>query len=253
MNVPRKDTIWAILDVFETGRLSLDRYSSAEILPDNGGISYGRHQATSDSGTLASVLRAYLTRGGNWEGDPSPSALLSHIEATEWPRSGEPTPSWARASLPLLQEAGTEVPMQEAQDYVFEQDYWLPAVSTWTDLGLRTALGLLVIYDTWIHSGAKGVGYIRPKFPELPPSKGGGEKAWVTAYVQARGAWLRAFDSAAVRASTYRTDSLARLIEEERWDLEPPFRLLKPSVLIPVLSPERTEEKVQVDSLPGCE
>ena len=58
------------------------------------------------------------------------------------------------------------------------------------------------------------------KFPEVPPSKGGKEKAWITAYTRARNKWLLERSSAAVKASAYRTKDLLKMIEEKNWNLD---------------------------------
>ena len=64
------------------------------------------------------------------------------------------------------------------------------------------------------------LGELRRKFPEVPPSKGGKEKAWITAYTKARHEWLLSRSRAAVKASAYRTKDLLKMIEEKNWNLD---------------------------------
>ena len=49
--------------------------------------------------------------------------------------------------------AGDDPVMHKAQDEVFDVNYWLPAVNHCKNIGITSALGHLVIYDTCIHSG----------------------------------------------------------------------------------------------------
>ena len=61
---------------------------------------------------------------------------------------------------------------------------------------------------------------IRRRFREVPPSMGGKEKAWITAYVKARHEWLLGSRKKFVRASSYRTKDLMKMIEEKNWNLD---------------------------------
>jgi len=56
-------------------------------------------------------------------------------------------------------------------------------------------------------------------FPESPPAGGGDERAWTTAYVNARHRWLSKHSRPAVRKTTYRTTCFKREIRRSNWDL----------------------------------
>ena len=90
-------------------------------------------------------------------------------------------------------------------------------------MGLQTALGHLIVYDTCIHSGPGGVAVIRSRFPQLPPSKGGDEKVWAAAYVAARRSWLLENKNPLVQKTVYRMDSLNEIIRSGNWDLSTPL------------------------------
>jgi hypothetical protein len=123
----------------------------------------------------------------------------------------------------LLKVAGADPVMHEAQDEVFDVNYFLPAVNHAKDIGLTTALGLLVIYDTCIHSGPGRVGTHRAAFPEKSPKSGGDEKAWIKAYLNARRAWLLANSNPIVQKTVYRQDAILDLIKVDNWNLKFPF------------------------------
>ena len=120
----------------------------------------------------------------------------------------------------LLRKAGKEDPvMKDVQDSFFEEAYFKPALKWAEKEGFTLALSLLVIYDSFIHSGSI-LWLIRRKFPEMPPSKGGKEKAWITAYVKARHEWLSGSKRKLVKASAYRTKDLLKMIEDRNWNLD---------------------------------
>lgn len=90
----------------------------------------------------------------------------------------------------LLREAGRRDPvMRRIQDEFFEEVYFKPAMAWADEHRFRLPLSALVIYDSYIHSG-RLLRVIRGSFTELPPSRGGDERAWTTAYVRARHRFL---------------------------------------------------------------
>jgi hypothetical protein len=77
---------------------------------------------------------------------------------------------------------------------------------------------MLVIYDSFIHSGSI-LDFLRARFPERPPASGGDEATWITQYVRVRHEWLTHHSNPDVRPSSYRTRDLAREIAAGNWDL----------------------------------
>jgi chitosanase len=119
----------------------------------------------------------------------------------------------------LLKSAGNEDPvMRNTQDVFFDRRYLQPALRWAADNGFKRALSLLVIYDSFIHSGSI-LGFLRERFPERTPASGGNEGTWIKQYVDARHAWLSSHSNSAVRASDYRTRDLTREISKGNWDL----------------------------------
>jgi chitosanase len=219
----QKKVIDSVLSIFETGRLPTpSAYSTCAILTDGAGISYGKHQCTDRSGSLDKIVDLYITRGGKQAEELKQFVpkLATNETAKVDPRN---VPSWAKYLMGVLKTAGADPVMQSCQDEVFDANYWIPALGHVNQIGLKTAMGALVIYDTCIHSGPGGVAIIRARFPEAAPCNGGDEKAWVSAYVNARREWLAANKNPIVQGTVYRMDALREIIRTGNWDLSTPL------------------------------
>ena len=108
--------------------------------------------------------------------------------------------------------------MRRVQDEFFDRRYFRPAVQ-WADTnGFALPFSGLVIYDSFIHSGGI-LDVLRKRFPEVPPARGGSEKAWITQYVDVRHRWLAHHPKPALQATVYRTRCFTRDIARENWDL----------------------------------
>jgi len=220
----QKRAIDSVLSIFETGRVpTAASYATCSILADGAGVSYGKHQCTDRAGSLDLVVKAYIKKGGKLAKELDACLpLLASNASTKVPPKG-PWGAEVTNLIALLKSAGSDPIMQEAQNEVFDTNYFLPAVSHAKDIGLTTALGLLTVYDTCIHSGPGGVSAIRAKFPEPSPAKGGDEKAWVCAYIAARRNWLAGNSNALVQKTVYRMDALNDLAKSNNWDLALPL------------------------------
>lgn len=219
----QKSVIDAIVSLHETGRLpSPAAYSTVAILRDGAGISYGKHQSTDRSDSLDAIVYRYCDKGGLWTAQIIPflSKLRNDVSTRIDP---ENPPQWTKDLMSLLAEAGKDPLMQEAQDEVFDEGYWTPAVQKCTAMKLSTPLAHLAVYDTCIQSGPGRVDSLRNNFREVPPSRGGEEQSWVQAFLLARRNWLRASSNPLVRRSVYRVDAMLGLVSTGNWDLSTPF------------------------------
>lgn len=227
----QKKVIDSVLSIFETGRVPTPAsYSTCAILADGAGISYGKHQATDRAGSLDKIVDLYIQKNGK-HGEELKQflpKLASNETAKVDPKN---PPSWAKYLMGVLKEAGKDPVMQEAQDAIFDSGYWFPALGLASSIGLTTALGHLVVYDTCIHSGPGGVAVIRARFPEASPANGGDEKAWIKAYISARRVWLAGNQNKLVQGTVYRMDSFAEIIKSDNWSLQTPLRIR--GVIIP--------------------
>ena len=121
--------------------------------------------------------------------------------------------------LSLLKGSGLDPVMQESQDEFFDEHYWKPAVK-WFELNKFTLpLSMLVIYDSFIHSGSI-LTFLRNKFSASIPSKGGDEKEWITSYLNVRHEWLKNHSNPILRKTIYRTRDMLAAVEKGNWDLK---------------------------------
>ena len=221
-----RKAIDAVLSIFETGKLpSAAAYATCTVLKDGAGISYGKHQCTDKAGSLDLVVKRYIELGG-----AQAAALGKYLpqlatnESTKVDPAG-PFPAWLTDLIAVLKVAGKDPVMQQAQDEVFDEVYFAPAVQRAAGYGLTTALGLLTVYDTCIHSGPGRVATHAQAVKEPAPKAGGDEKRWVTEYIGVRRAWLGASSNALVQRTVYRMDALIALIRADNWDLRTPFEV----------------------------
>jgi chitosanase len=219
----QKRVIDSTLSIFETGRVpSPESYSTCTILNDGAGVSYGKHQSTDRAGSLDKIVDLYIQNKGVLS--DKLKEFVPKLATNETSKiSQKNIPSWASELIKILKEAGKEPIMQQAQDSVFDSCYWIPALGHVSNIGITTALGHLVVYDTCIHSGPGGVATIRNRFPEASPANGGDEKAWIKAYILARREWLLGSSNQLVQKTVYRMDSLIDIAKNNNWDLVTPL------------------------------
>lgn len=207
----QKSVIEGVINAFETGTADGD-YGCISVYNDGPHdipqITYGRSQTT-EYGNLRILVQRYVESGGSYS-----------TQLREFSDSVGSVPlTGSRDFKRLLREAGRKDPlMQQIQDQFFEERYFSPAMKWADDHGFILALSGLVIYDSCVHSGSI-LWLIRQRFPDNPPSLGGEEKAWITAYVRERHEWLQGHHRPAVRSSCYRTEDLKREIATGNWYL----------------------------------
>ena len=214
-----KDKIERIVNVFETGTPD-GRYSALVKYkdykdPETGSlmvqITYGRSQTT-EFGNLRPLLKKYIAGNGQY------AAILS----TYMIKVGEkPSLSTDKAFCDTLKLAGNDPVMHQCQDEFFDSYYYLPALGWFNQMGFTLPLSLLVIYDSHIHSGSV-LSFLRERFPESPPAKGGDEKKWITQYTDARHQWLATHKNKLLQATIYRTQCFKDQIKANNWDLLQP-------------------------------
>lgn len=205
------------LNVFETGSPEGD-YSNVSIYKDGGGgayrqITYGASQTTQD-GNLDKLLYKYVKL--------SDTDVAKRI-ALELPTKGRRDLVNDKTFISLLKQAGKEDIMKQVQDEFFDEAYFIPAYKWFIDNKFELPLSMLVIYDSFIHSGGI-LSFLRKRFNEVPPAKGGDEKAWIKAYVSTRRKWLANHSNKILRNTVYRMDTMQSCIASDNWDLEKPYK-----------------------------
>jgi chitosanase len=207
----QKRIIEQVVNAFETGSAQ-GNYAALAIFHDGPHdirqITYGRSQTT-EYGRLRELLEAYTATRGLFANDLRPFVeKVGSVPLTD-----------NAVFKTLLKRAGKEDPvMREIQDSFFDRAYFLPAGKWAENQGFVLPLSMLVIYDSFIHSGSI-LWTIRQKFSENPPSLGGKGKAWTAAYVNARNSWLAGHPRPVVRKTVYRTACLKKEIARENWNL----------------------------------
>lgn len=210
-----KNKILQILNVFETGSPEGD-YGKISTFYDGPNrirqITYGRSQTT-EFGNLKELIQMYISNGGKYA-----KLFLPYID-----RIGK-TPSLVTNStfLNLLKNASKDPIMRSSQDDFFDIRYWNPAFEFFKENGFTYPLSMLVIYDSYIHSGGI-LRFLRQRFKEVPPAKGGDEKTWISQYVNTRHNWLATHSTIPIlRKTIYRTNCFREQISKDNWDLSKP-------------------------------
>lgn len=211
----QKRTAQAIVNVFETSRV-LGDHGRVTLLPgDPGHLTYGRSQTTLTSGNLHLLVKAYC------EAPEAACAealvpFLGRLAACDLALDQDVTLRSA------LREAGKDPVMRDVQDAFFDRVYWTPAVASAETIGIRSALGTSVVYDSRVH-GAWGA--MRDRTTAAAHGTPGqiGERAWVERYVEERRAWLGGHSNALLRRTVYRMDAFRDLIASDRWELPLPL------------------------------
>ena len=212
----QQESAQAIVQVFETGKLGTKKaYSVVTLLRgDTGGLTYGKHQTTINSGNLYLLIKAYTeTAGALYATQFVPYMALLAKKA--------PLLASNTAFKKLLADAGTDPVMQKAQDDFFDRVFWEPAVKTATAYGFTRPLSAAIIYDSMIHGSW---GMIRDRTNNaVGAPKSINEVTWIQAYNNTRRSWLANHSNKLLRNCVYRQDALKALMAAGEWDLSPPF------------------------------
>lgn len=210
----QKQTAQAIVNLFETGAV-LGDYGNVTVIPgDTGHLTFGRSQTTLGSGNLLDLLQRYCSNDGARFGHRL-SPWLARFEATDLSLDSD-------LRLHNLLRATADDPiMRETQDVFFDEVYWQTAARIAANLGIASALGTAVVYDSTVHGSWKSM-------RDRTIAQSGalvtlGEKKWITAYVNTRRAWLTSHPRSDLRKTAYRMEAFLRLIEQGYWGLELPL------------------------------
>lgn len=200
-----------VINVFETGSTQ-GNYAVISIYNDgpNGirQVTYGRAQTT-EYGNLEALVEMYVEHNSPFSAELRP--YLPKIGVT--PLVGD------ERFKQLLKHAGEHDPVMRAtQDVFFDRHYFQPAMNWAENNGFTRALSALVIYDSYIHSGSI-LPFLRKRFAERPPNKGGDEMAWIAQYVEARHQWLATASNPDLHHTVYRAQCFKDQIAQNNWEL----------------------------------
>ena len=213
LTVTQAQAAKAIVNLFETGAVRGD-YGQVTLLPgDTGRLTYGRAQTTLGSGNLDVLIERYCAAAGARFG----ARLRTWLPALA---ARSPAADTDQKLHNVLRACADDPVMRDVQDAFFDEMYWEPAVRAATRMGMRSPLGVAVVYDGWVH-GAWGL--LRDR-----TSAGGtllkvGEHEWIHHYVRTRREWLATHPNALLRQTVYRMDAFERLITLDAWSLPLPL------------------------------
>lgn len=212
----QKQTCKAIVNLFETGspRGEYSRVTSHR--DDLGGLTYGCSQTTLASGNLYLLVLDYCAREDARHAE-SLSAYLPRLKARD---AALNTDGELHA---LLTRAGDDPVMQDTQDRFFDEVFWQPAERHARHLGIESALGHCVIYDSQIHGSLRRI--MQKTDAEFGSCRDRGETAWVSRYVDTRRDWLLNHRNPLLPRTVYRMDTFRELIAQQRWNLALPLRI----------------------------
>lgn len=214
LSAHEKAAAQAIVNIFETGSIRGD-YAMVTLLPgDSGQLTYGRSQTTLASGNLYLLIKDYAARV---EGAFS-AILLSYLPFLE---TRDAALNHDLTFRQLLKDAGGDPVMHEVQDIFFDRVYWASAMRSAEALGVETALGRAIVYDSVVHgSWALIRDLTRKRHGEL---KKIGEKKWFQHYVRERRQWLATHRMRILHKTVYRMDAFEAIIKADNWKLALPF------------------------------
>jgi len=204
----------AIINIFETGK-ALGSYSQVTLIRgDSGHLTYGRSQTTLASGNLYLLVVDYCDAAGAQRADEL-RPYLARLKRADLTLDNDMT--FRR----LLKEAGDDPVMHTVQDSFFDRVYWTPAVTAATALGIRTPLGIAVVYDSRVHgSWALMRDRTVRKYGDVAAL---GEEPWIGKYIATRRSWLATHSNSVLHATVYRMDAFKALIAAGNWKLDLPF------------------------------
>lgn len=222
----QKKTAEAIVNTFETGK-PRGNYAAVTLLAgDPGHLTYGRSQTTLASGFLYVLVQHYVdTPGAQYADDFRP--YLDRLMDKDLSLDHDQN---LRTFLKL---AGADPVMQREQDEFFDKSFWQPAAAAAASIGIQSALGTAVVYDSRVHGSWVRI-RDRTNSAVGTPVKAG-EQKWVKAYVDTRRSWLANHSNPLLRKTVYRMDSFLALIAANNWVLALPITVrgqkIDPAVL----------------------
>jgi chitosanase len=221
VDAERKQRAAQITSTFENSTLEL-QYDYVENIRDGRGLTAGRAGFTSATGDLLLLVRRYTeAKPGNGLAPYIPA--LEAVNGTDSVRGlGGFADAWA--------EAAEDPDFRDLQDQVVDELYFFPAMAMAADLGIKTPLGQMIIWDTMIQHGAGGDNGTRAIIEEtqghLGPI-GQDEPAWLDAFLDARLRHLldmyRGTTEDADVSSASRVEALRSLLQAPNLALEPPL------------------------------
>jgi chitosanase len=211
----RKDIINNIVSIFETGRITdFKGYSTVTSLEgDSGGLTYGKHQTTLNSGGLFFLISLYIennVRSNRKDHLP----FLPFLERLE---QKDNSLNYDSKFKKILERAGSDPIMRLCQDDFFDRNYWIPAKNKLKEMNFSFPLTLAITYDSFIHGSFNTINKAIGKETD--------EKKWASKYNEERFNWLSTHKKPLLRKSVYRQNEFRKIINDNNFDLNEPLRV----------------------------
>jgi chitosanase len=217
----RKQRAAQITSTFENSTLEL-QYDYVENIGDGRGLTAGRAGFTSATGDLLLLVRRYT------EAKPG-NGLAPYIPALE-AVNGTDSVMGLGGFADAWAEVAEDLDFRDLQDQVVDELYFFPAMTMAADLGIKTPLGQMIVWDTMIQHGSGGDNGTRAIIEESQASVGPigqDESAWLDAFLDARLRHLlemyRGTTEDADVSSASRVEALRSLVQAPNLALEPPL------------------------------
>ena len=204
-----------------------------------GGLSYGKHQASELQGCLTQMLKLYVDRTDPPLPDPGfQASIQEHLQLYDSTgRKYQGTPAQRAQYKQLLKTICNDPAMHSAQDEFFDQQYFVPASGHASTYGVMTPLGQSIFYDIAIQAGAARQSFYRSALAKWIASRPGAqctacqckdangpdEPTFLRFVNAARRAEMQASSSPAYRASVYRPNEYDKLLDAGNLDFKQDF------------------------------
>lgn len=225
----RRRVAEAIISTFENSTTSLP-YAAAHRLDDGRGITAGRAGFTSGTHDLLLVMRRYEQMAGT--ANPLHRYLepLTVIDtAVADGGDGSDTNGLKGFEDVWSSTSRTDPRLNAAQDAIYDQLYFRPAMDRAGRVGLITALGQLIILDTAVQHGLGSPDGLDALLARTEQKRGRAtdDASWLATFLKVRRADLENpmdDETAEVwRESVPRVDTLESLLQQQRFDLATPI------------------------------
>lgn len=203
----------SIVNIFETAAVR-GQYGDVTVIPrDNGHLTYGRSQTTLATGNLHLLIDGYCAQPGA----RFASRLRPYLDKLKANNIALDVDFQLHN---LLRASADDIVMRDVQDAFFDEHYWQPAARQAAAMGIVSALGTAVVYDSVVH------GSWEPRRDATNKDAGTldklSERGWIAAYVKLRREWL-ATSQPVLRPTVYRMEAFQSLIDNHQWDLAMPL------------------------------
>jgi chitosanase len=242
-SVQQKLTLEQITSIFENSTPDFV-YDYLEDIDDGAGVTAGRVGFNSSAGDLLGVVKDYLSVKPTTPKQPLSDYLscLDSVQGTGNYKCLYPDVEPTAMTTPVFKSQGLltvdfglawvtaakDPAMRQAQDHFVEVNYFQPAMDWANQLGLQTALGDAMIYDTVIQMGIlpEMTTKTQSQFAathqgRIQPSGRIEETEWLRLYQLIRKAKLS--ETPVGAATTSRVDALSQVLDSGNLDLTLPL------------------------------